>query len=129
MEKHQKASKIGSIWQRIGSGGRGLRQHWARFSRPATKSPSAIRLPVVVKIRPPERINRELPTTGADESVDREKGLVRAAFPAELIARARELGKPEHAGVAQICRRALEKELELMRRQQSPESPRRQKNR
>jgi hypothetical protein len=69
------------------------------------------------------------PTTDAGATADMKKGLIRVAFPAEQIARARELGKPEHANVAQIARRALQKELDLMRRQQSSESPRRQKNR
>ena len=53
----------------------------------------------------------------------KEDQLVRVSFPAKLIARAREAGKPEHAGVAQIARRALQKELDRMERQQSRKKP------
>jgi hypothetical protein len=53
------------------------------------------------------------------EAPDTKKDLIRVSFPADQIATARELGKPEHANVAQICRRALQKELDLMRQQQS----------
>jgi hypothetical protein len=53
------------------------------------------------------------------EEPDTKKALIRVSFPAEQIAKARELGKPEHATVTQICRRALEKELEVMRQKQS----------
>jgi hypothetical protein len=62
--------------------------------------------------------------TAAAEASDTKKGgrLIRVSFPAEQIAKARALGKPEHANVAQICRRALEKELEFMQRQQSHKS-------
>jgi hypothetical protein len=63
----------------------------------------------------PERF----PTTDAGAAADTKKDhLVQVAFPAELIARARELGKPEHAGVAQIARRALQKEIDSMRQKQ-----------
>ena len=58
-------------------------------------------------------------STGAGEPPDTKNDLVRVSFPAKLIAAAREFGAPEHASVAQICRRALEKELDRMKRQQS----------
>jgi hypothetical protein len=50
-----------------------------------------------------------LPTTGAGESADMKKALIRVAFSDKQIAAARELGKREHASVAQIARRALQK--------------------
>ena len=55
----------------------------------------------------PER----LPSPGVGETPGT-KNVVRVAFPAKLIARARKLGAPEHASVAQIARRALQKELD-----------------
>jgi hypothetical protein len=64
-----------------------------------------------------------LPTSGAGEPPDTKNELVRVSFPAKMIARAREAGKPEHASVAQICRRALEKELDRIKRQQSRKKP------
>jgi hypothetical protein len=53
------------------------------------------------------------------EEPDTKKALIRVSFPAEQIATARELGKPEHFTVSQICRRALDKEIEVMRQKQS----------
>jgi hypothetical protein len=47
------------------------------------------------------------------------KDLIRVTFPAKQVAAARELGKPEHASVAQIARRALQKEIDRMQQQQS----------
>ena len=55
----------------------------------------------------------------------KEDQLVRVSFPAEMIAAARELGKPEHASVAQVCRRALQKELERMQQKQVREARKR----
>jgi hypothetical protein len=47
------------------------------------------------------------------------KDLIRVSFPAEQIATVRELAKPEHATVTQICRLAVDKEINVMRQRQS----------